>query len=141
MFSVMINYDNNYILSICKLLDKGLKFVPNNLMNIFDVYDNMYKELDNSMVQFNSFISTSNQNMQTSTSQIMDHYKPNFPNQVFQNTISSNPFNKINKNKINFQNIQVQSETIHLRNDILSDFNKIMSNINNKTINDTNNLP
>ena len=36
-----IDCDSNFIINISKLLDKGIKFVPNYFTNVSDVYDNI----------------------------------------------------------------------------------------------------
>ena len=149
-----LNFDENYILKICFLLDKGSKFVPNNIENIFDFYDKMYKKIDNSLVQFNKLIfleKIKSKNKNNNSPDFDNNFDVNIHNNSsdYDNSVSlqtitkfgfSNPFNKINKRIINYQNIPIQKETIKFRENILSDCNKIASKLKSDKINKLNNL-
>ena len=50
----IIDYDVEFIKTLCSLLDKGGKFIPNLISNKFEFYNELFKEIDNSLVRFNS---------------------------------------------------------------------------------------
>ena len=151
-----LNFDENYILKICFLLDKGIKFVPHNIENLIELYDQMYRQIDNSLVQFNKLIflekmkaKNSELNLQVNSSEFEENIQ-NSPSVLDDNAdqlaysrtnlVSSNPFKNINKRSQNYKNIPLQKETIRFRENILNDCKTITSNLNNKQLNELNNL-
>lgn len=51
-----IDYDNKFILSIIKLLDYGQKYIPNYYFDSFNIFKNIFNDLDNEIMSFNSQI-------------------------------------------------------------------------------------
>ena len=122
----IINYNINYIKSICKLLDLGTKFVPSLFNNNQDYYVNILKDLDNTLLDLNQkiFFSKNNQNKSN-----------NFDTN--QSKTLMNKLKPLNENSrdLNKYNIPLQHEVIDLRTKMIPAlFNfkpkKIISNIN-----------
>jgi hypothetical protein len=121
-----INYDNNYINSICNLLDLGIKFVPNLIDNIVSYNSNLFKEIDNSLLEFNRQVFYKNINEKE--------------NNLNKNNKSNDILNTLrNKRTINYDTIPIQNETLKLRFNLLKNLieNKpaLNTNISNSNLN------
>jgi len=143
-----LNFDDKYINNICKLLDKGIKFVPYLIDNDFDFYYNIYKDFDNTFVKLNFNIFTEkikynntiiNQIISNNNTLINNENQNNTVIQLNSTTDTINN-NKTKKRKINYTNIPTQIETNMIRNEIFKEINKhgrdtnIKNNLNKEEI-------
>lgn len=120
-----------YIQNICSILDKGSKFVPSFIDNIYDYFTDIYTNVDNALVQFNksvminklkNFSSGLNLiNEPTTELAVMDNANDNDSNS---STGCDYNFSQLrNYNIKSYSNIPVQIETTKLRIEIFKAIN------------------
>ena len=144
-----LDYDNNFIKNLCHILDKGGKFIPNLINNRFVYFNNLFNEIDNSLVRFNKNILIEKSRIEKeNNNRKITNENESYLNELDNNNIIDNELEEINEideinDKIkknskctqNYSRISLRSETIKLRKLIFDDVAK-----NNHNIKDFSNL-
>ena len=136
-----LNIESDYIINICKILDKGTKFVPNFCENEAFFYNNLLKQIDNALVTLNTNIFFTKQKISKNINKTeLQSINPSQEVSNPERSIKTKSFNSINKKPINHSNFELQEETIILREQILKSIPMYNNNepLNNLTHNELN---